>query len=1254
MKKAWTVVGSIFFVALFATPGAWGQDVASVTGTVTDKTGSAVSDANVKLVDTRTGAQYETNTGTYGVYTFVKLQPGPGYMLTVSKDGFKAANVSNLYLAVATTRTQDVQLEIGTITQIVEVKSEGAVSLNTTDATIGNNFDLDRVHQLPLEIRENPAALLRLQAGVISVGNAPGLADDPSGNRDGAVTGARGDQGNITVDGLDANDQATGQAFAVVANTPIEALQEFRAETANPTADTGRSSGGQIQIVTKSGTNSFHGSASEYHRNTATAANSFFNNSAGVPRAKLIRNQFDANLGGPIKKNKLFFFFDYQGRRDAREDNVLRIVPLDHVRNGQLAYINSNAGCTPNSRLDTTPNCITTLPATGANSVASLDPQGVGADTAFLQFINGRYPHANDLTAGDGVNTGGFRFNSPVGVSHNTYISRIDYVINSNHKLFGRFNIVRDTDGDDVNFAAPIQFPGDPITNQIIAHDYAYVLGETWTISSTKVNQLVYGETRSDLNFPVNFRPSFPNVYAVTLGDSPFASISNQARVVPVPTLRDDFTWIKGNHQMAFGGTFKPISQRSTLFNDFNFPTIGLGGLVNSLNSTLRPGDILQDPNGIANTQWDNAFPYILGRFASVNSNFNYGKTGTAFKNGSGSRRDYKYNEYELYAQDSWKIRKDLTLTYGLRYVYFAVPYERNGLEATPNVDFATLFSKRVANAAAGIASNSSEPLLSYDLAGSANGKPGYYNPNKLDFAPRFAFAYNPGFREGLLSHIFGDHKTVIRGSSNIVYDRVSANAVNFIQDQATFLFQNSANTLFGAGGPNAALKNDPRFAALNSLPVTNTAPTVTRPLTPFVDATGAPFGTAQNQVNYTVDPNFKTPYAITSSFGFQRQLPGNFQISLDYVNRLGRRLFSEADAAQSLNFKDTVSGQFLGTAFNNLSTQIRNFTGPGKFVATPQPWFENVSGCAGVVGEPNCTQLIADFFGQLVRKGDLSDTLQALVGNGLLGPNIGLSGQFGGNAYITNKSSSSYNGLLVSLQKRISNGLQFETNYTFSHSIDNESSVVNTVFGGLICDAGNLRACRGNSDFDATHFITADGVYDLPLGRGKWIGRDSSGWLNEIIGGWQGSTIFTWHSGFAFSTNTGAFPIGFLFDSPGVVTGSNSALSTNIHSTAAGIQYFANPTTAQAAFSNPFGLEVGNRNTLRAPGFYNWDIGIAKEFPIFSEKYKLQFRTDMFNAFNHVNFAQPNANINSGQFGLITKTANLPREIQFSLRLDF
>ena len=361
--------GAMLAIAILPS-GLRAQETASITGTVMDPRGDAISDATVKLTDTRTGAVYESKTGTYGAYLFARVAPGPQYTLNVTKDNFKTFTISNLYLAVATTRTQDVTLEIGSVSQSVVVKAEGSISLNTTDTSIGNNFDMRAVESLPSEFRDSPAQLLRLEPGVVSAQSPDGSAD-PSGSRDGSVAGARADQNNITVDGIDAQEFVTGAAFTQIASVPIDAIQEFNTLVADPTPQNGRASGAQTIITTKGGTNAWHGAAQEYNRTVATEANTFFNNKDGVARPGLIRNQFGGNLGGPVKKDKLFFFFNYEGRRDVSQTSVEQVVPLNFVRNGGLAYINSNPGCEPTSRMQSSPQCITVLTS---QQVAAFDP----------------------------------------------------------------------------------------------------------------------------------------------------------------------------------------------------------------------------------------------------------------------------------------------------------------------------------------------------------------------------------------------------------------------------------------------------------------------------------------------------------------------------------------------------------------------------------------------------------------------------------------------------------------------------------------------------------------------------------------------------------------------------------------------------------------------------------------------------------------------------------------------------------------
>ena len=1248
MKKYLLTLILASLTLCFSATLASAQNTSGVTGVVKDGTGAVVAGADVKLTDTKTGTEQTTKTNDQGVYSFNKVAPGQGYTISITASGFQTLVINDVALGVGNTETHNAELTIGEVSGTVVVTASNEVTLNTTDASIGNVIGERRMKELPIQIRSSPAALISLQPGV--VGNNVGTGTT---NRVGSVTGSRADQGNITVDGIDANDQATGQFAATVGNAPIDAIQEFRAVSTNPNASEGRSSGGQVELVTKSGTNDFHGNLYEYNRTAKTAANSFFNNRSGVARPQLTRNQFGGSIGGPIMKDSLFFFFNYEGRRDAQGISYLRVVPLDHWRSGSLGFLNNTAGCAASARLNTAPQCITILtPA----QVAAMDPKHVGGSPELLSFINTRYPHANDLTAGDGVNTGGFRFNAPSKRADNTYTTRLDWNPTSKQKVFGRFNIARRLQTDTVNSVAA-QFPGDPETAQIVVKDYAWVVGDTWTVSNNLVNQATVGVSRSGLLFPTNFKPSFPNSFTFGMGlSAPFAGISDQDRFVLVPTIRDDVTWIKGAHTFEFGGSLKPIDSKSGIVNDFNFPTVGLGGLLASLDPTLRPITI---GSGTArSSNYDSAFAFLLGRYAQISTNFNYDTSGTAFAPGTGKHRDYKYNETELYVQDNWRIRNNLTLNIGVRYHLYPAPYEKDGFQAGQDVELKNLLDTRIHNAALGISGSDAEPLLRYDLIGKGNGGRSLYETDLNNFAPRFGFAYTPSFKSGFLSKIFGDGLTSIRGGGSVVFDRPGG-GITFIQDQVSYLFDNSATTQFPASSPTSALLNNPRFTG-NTLPVQNVAPVITRPSTPFTsnpDCPLSPSGLCSGEFNYAVDQQFRTPYSIQYSFGFQRELPGNFILEASYVGRQSRKLFAQADLAQALNFKDAGSGQLMFDAFNLLQAQVQaGLTGAN---ITKQPWFENQIGAGG-------TALMAGngTLRQFVLRGDTSDAVQLLYANGLLDPNVGLSAQFGTNIYISNQGASSYDGMLMSLRKRFSHNLQFDFNYTWSHGIDNGSSVVNTVSGGLVCDITNLRVCRGNSDFDIRHLVNANFIYELPFGRGQMFGKDSPGWLNQIIGGWEVTGIFTARSGLPFGTTTTAFPLGFNFNSPAAYNTTNAAaLQGNIHDASNGtIQFFDNPTAVfdpanptAGAIRFPHHGEIGNRNTFRGPGFWNMDTAVLKNFKMpWSEQQALQIRWESFNLFNHNSFGLPAIGITGTTFGTVTTSASIPREMQFAFRYSF
>ena len=1273
MKNAVVVaIVMVMFVGFFSAP-LLAQEVASLTGVVTDATGAVVPDASVLVVDTRTNASYETKTNSVGAYSFTKLVPGPGYKLTFRREGFETVSIADVYLAVSSTHTQNVQLTVGKVSESVEVSGAGSeVTLNTTDTTIGNNFDMRTVHDLPVIFRDSVAGLLQFQPGVVAAATA---LDDPNNSRTGAVTGSRQDQGNITVDGIDVNDFSTGQAFVETANAPVDSIQEFRSETANPLSAEGRGSGAQVNLVTKSGTNTWHGSLFEYLRNTDTEANDFFNTRATpvIPRSQLNRNQFGGTIGGPIKKDKLFFFVDYNGRRDAQQDTVERTVPLANLRAGGMSYINSGPGCTVNSRLNTQPNCITQLtPA----QMAAISPAAV-ADPALVSFIDSRYPVANDLTAGDGINTGGFRFNSPDHLYENNFITRLDYNLNSKHKLFGKFSIIGEKSGDNVN-GATVQFPGDPVTKFIIDTSYVYAVGDTWNISNNKVNQFVFGVSRSRLNFPTHFNPAGANDYITFANngsnqstiDSPYEDQSTQRRDIPIYNFRDDFSYVRGTHNIQAGGTFKPITALSNEVLDLNAITTGLGGQLFGLDSSLRPANILQDPGAVATTAWDTDLAFIVGRFASVQQNINYNLNQQPTPQDHGNIRKWRYYETELYLQDTWRARSDLTFTYGIRWQYYSVPYETQGFEAVANVGPTTYFNERLAAAAQGISGDNTIPFVSYRTGGKANDGPGFYKANWKDFAPRLSVAYNPSFTSGLAGRLLGDRKTVIRAGAGIVDDHPNTEAVNFEQNRNSYLFSSQTTTNFGASeSPEEALRNDPKFTGVANLPSGLLTPQQpTNPFTPFV-LNGVPFGEQNGfTFNYAVDPNLKTPYNITFTAGIQRELPGKFQLDVNYFGRLGRRLLIQADAGQIINFTDPKSKHTLAGDFADLSKQAR--ANPNA-LPTPEPFFENQVNAAlapfGVtcqdIGFPSCTSIMTIFADGLVVRGDLADTVQFLNGNGLLTSGVGLSPQFDTNVYVTNKSFSSYNSLLATLHKNYSNGLQFDLNYTYAHSIDNASVGANSFFTDFVCDVTNLSVCKGDSDFDVRHSITATGLYDLPFGAGKRFGGTASGWLNQIIGGWSISGIQNWHTGLAFRTGSNAFPIGYAAEAPGIFNGDNAAIASHIHtdnSNGGALQFFANPTAAIGAFSGPLGLEMGPRNNLHGPHFSETDLAVIKNFKL-RERLTLQFRAEAFNAFNHPSFALPLNGVagvaeftSPSSFGVITQTASIPREMQFALRLEF
>src|SRR5215468_3336418 len=506
-SRSWQVAVLCVFFFAFAVLTLGQSATTSLHGTVTDAKGAVVVGANVTITNPAVGLSREAKTTDQGEYQFLELPPGT-YDLTVSARGFGNAIAKGIQLLVRTPGTANLTLQVSGTMETVEV-SATANLINTDDATMGHAFGTQQIQSLPFEGRE-PTSILTLQPGVTFTGNnmdkvnsttATGFDVD---SRSGSVNGGRSDQTNVTLDGVDDNDQATGRLQGSL-RVPLDSLEEFRVTTANSDADSGRSSGGQIALVTKSGTNQFHGGAYEYYRPTF-AANDWFIKasqvSSGLPNRPpfLLRNTYGAFFGGPIKKDRLFFFLSFEGMRKREDQSEIRTVPSEDLRNGFVSYQCDSSD----------PNC----PASGVYrltpaQISALDPHcaGIGSCTyttgahtgsfpgpnPYVMDVFQQYPHANSSSVGDGLNYLGYTFNSPAPDNLNMYVAKVDYNLTANgsHRLF-----VRGVQDGEHNAAGPQQFPGQPNSINEVVTSKGLTVGLTSNFKTSWINNFRFGYIR--------------------------------------------------------------------------------------------------------------------------------------------------------------------------------------------------------------------------------------------------------------------------------------------------------------------------------------------------------------------------------------------------------------------------------------------------------------------------------------------------------------------------------------------------------------------------------------------------------------------------------------------------------------------------------------------------------------------------------------------------------------------------------------
>jgi Carboxypeptidase regulatory-like domain len=898
----------------------------SLRGTVTDPSGSVVQRATVILENKESNLSRTVTTGVEGDYQFPFLSPGV-YSLLVTASGFERYQQSGLQLLVNTPVTANVRLKLGKANEVVNVTTEAPI-LNTVDASLGNSFDQNQVTQIPLEGRNVPD-LLSVQAGVAYTGNRPDIDKDQD-TRNGAVNGARSDQSNITLDGVDVNDQSNGYAFTSVLPVTLDSVQEFRVTTSNYNADEGEGSGAQVSLVTKSGSNNWHGSFYEYHRNTITSANDYFVKQAelttGEPNTpdKLLRNIFGVSLGGPIKKDRLFFFVNYEGTREREQQSTVRTIPTPSLCQGLIQYANVNGGIT------------TVTPA----QLQSLDPLGRGINPAIensshtgyfdTTYCTGQFV-TNDPSVGDGLNYSGFRFRAPVSLDNNAFIARLDYHLTANgkHTLFWRGALQ-----NIFNPQAPF-LPGAPPEQTLTDHSKGFVVGYTAVLSPSAVNNFHWGFTRQSTGILGNSNQQWNEFYGLDQG----IFYTHNAQT-PVHNFLDDFSLTRGKHTLEFG-TNVGFARDPRVSYEHSF-SVGKGA-TNWMSPTgfANTGGYLDPANGgfpepSSSSQYDYPVLGLLGMVSDIVGNYNYDKRGNVLAVGSPVNRDYGLNWYEFYGQDAWRIKPNLTVTYGLRWSLFPPPWEVNGYQASPtcvaavnptnvcpagSFNLGSEFNQNVANMVQGIG-YSGTPLVSFILGGPANNGPGFYNFSKSDLSPRISFAYSPRPEVGWLRKLAGENdKTVIRGGFSRVYDRAGMELLSTFDANApgglAATVQNPccSPTYFPAAGqggvPGSPYDNAagvPRITSINQIPTTNQYGDVFFEPTPpgAFPQTPPPFGQA---ITWGVDQSLKTPYAWAFDFSVARELPKRFLLQVSYVGRLGRHLLTQRDLRQPLNLVDPKTG---------------------------------------------------------------------------------------------------------------------------------------------------------------------------------------------------------------------------------------------------------------------------------------------------------------------------------------------------------
>ena len=1249
---------------------------AGLAGTVKDSQGGVIPGATVTATHVATGAVRTGVSNDSGAFNLPALSPGD-YTVRVELTGFAPSVHDRVILRVDSMTQLDAVLTIGGLAETVTV-SESTPIINTTDASVGNAMNQQTIERLPVEAR-NVIHLLSLQPGVVFLPRDNANVNDPAewDSRFGATAGARADQQNVSLDGVDVNDAQLQTAFTSAVRLTQEALQEFKVLTTNFGAEAGRSSGPQVSLVTRSGTNRYDGSAYWFLRRTGTSSNEYFLKlsqleATGVSKApRLDKDIVGGALGGPIRRNKIFFFANFEQFKENSEAPVTRAVPSDSFRDGVIMYQCAVASLCPGGSVQgfTGTHAVQEgYYGLSPSEIATLDPLGVGPSRAASAYFT-QYPSPNDPGL-DGVNIMDFRFAAPIRNDFKTFISRVDYRVNGSHSLFGRLNM----QDDEIN-AAP-QFPGQDAATRTLQKNSGFALGWDAALSNSLVNSFRYGLTKIDVDQAGRLNS---NAVVFRFIDPFDAQTTSTARETPTHNFVDDLSWLLGSHTIKAGTNIRFTRIPSTRNSNSWLNATVNPSWVSGVGVTYMPGgancvtagcDATPAVAGTFAAGFADSWLNSLGVLSESNLAANYDLQGNALPVGQPLTRKYASDEYEFYVQDSWRLRSNLTVSAGVRYSLYSPPYEVNGLQVGPTVNMGEWFDARARGMAQGIPS-SGDPVVSFDLAGPRNGREGMYAWDKNNFAPRVSFAWTPRGTSGFAGWLTGGDRLVVRGGYSKVFDRIGQGiALNFDQ----FYSYGMSTNISSPFGLPYETNPDVRFIDITTMPPTMPeAPPGGFPQTPALQS-----GT----ITQTIDQSLVTPSAHSVNLIVGRELRGNFAIEAGYIGRFGRDLLARRDLAMPLNLTDPASGMDYFTAAQQLirSTQAAGIPAAAALDAytavANMAYWENLFPDAAN-DTLTATQAVARSFNR-----NAPDYITSLwlmdqfcsPACSVFGPFAYFNQQYHSLAALSSIGRSNYNSMIVTLRKRYSQGLQFDLNYTLSESKDTGSQVERgSGFGnfgnggntGFLLNSFDPDSNYGRSDFDVTHQLNFNWIYDLPFGRGRRFGGGAGGFMNQLIGDWSIAGLTRWTSGFPFNVancrSCWATNWNIQGNAALVEPGRLPETQTTRNAVDGRPSTFADPEGARAFFRFLLPGEVGLRNELRGDGFFTLDTSVSKAFNVGIADHRIRFRWDVFNATNTPKFDVGQVTMIRDRTGfgrydgtLAACDGQAGRCMQFALRYEF